>query len=137
MKTLDALPANDNTNAPDNVPDPTHNQTFQDAVNPPGPPTKRARGRPNNNDNDTKKRTEQKANNRPRNKKCKSAYDSVSDQYYEIERFKDKKTMPDGSVKYLCKWKGYSNQFCSWEPADSLNAKAKKIVQSTNIPYIT
>ena len=44
MKTLDALPTNDNTNAPDNVPDPTHNQTFQDAVNPPRTPHKKSEG---------------------------------------------------------------------------------------------
>ena len=141
MKTVDSVPMNDNTNTTDEVQTPHNSQTDGNTVTDPDddvsqdrqvvlPKTGR-KGRPRKNTDQNEKDKHNKTRT-----KCKSAFDSVSDQYYEIERFRGKRVMDDGSVKYLCKWKGYSDQFSSWEPFEALNAKAKKIVQSKDVPFI-
>jgi hypothetical protein len=46
---------------------------------------------------------------------------SDSDDEWELERIVDHKTKPDGTTKYLVRWKGYGPKWDSWKTMKQLN----------------
>uniref|UniRef100_A0A914I641 Chromo domain-containing protein n=1 Tax=Globodera rostochiensis TaxID=31243 RepID=A0A914I641_GLORO len=42
------------------------------------------------------------------------------EKFYQVEKILDCRTSSDGSVEYLVKWRGYSSDDNSWEPASGL-----------------
>lgn len=52
----------------------------------------------------------------------------MEDEFYEVEALLDCRFDPTDEKKYyLVKWAGYSNEDCTWEPADNLQSAANLI----------
>jgi hypothetical protein len=54
---------------------------------------------------------------------------------FVVEKVLDKEVLPDGKVKYLMKWYGYSNKHNSWEsPQDSFKEKIDEYEAAHIVP---
>ena len=47
----------------------------------------------------------------------------MSEEEYEVEQICKKRTMENGVVQYLVKWKGWDHTDNTWEPTDNLNCQ--------------
>uniref|UniRef100_A0A183BXS2 Chromo domain-containing protein n=1 Tax=Globodera pallida TaxID=36090 RepID=A0A183BXS2_GLOPA len=51
------------------------------------------------------------------------------EKFYQVEKILDCRTSSDGTVEYLVKWRGYSSDDNSWEPASGLLCGAEEYRQ--------
>ena len=56
------------------------------------------------------------------NKNDLSNEESEEEDFYNVERILDKKTLHNGSFRYLIKWEGYPDSQNTWEPLDNLSS---------------
>ncbi len=54
--------------------------------------------------------------------------DSLTIEFYEVEEIRGKRVQ-NGRKEYLVKWKGFSEEECTWEPLSNLDACAKMIAK--------
>ena len=47
----------------------------------------------------------------------------MSEEEYEVERICKKRTMENGVVQYLVKWKGWDHTDNTWEPTENLHCQ--------------
>jgi hypothetical protein len=43
------------------------------------------------------------------------------DEFYEVERIVDRRTLPNGAIEYLLKWAGCSDSLNTWEPLENVS----------------
>lgn len=59
------------------------------------------------------------------NKKRNYTYVEDGHQFYEVDEVLGEKRDAHGKKQYLIRWKGYSSESDSWEPAENLNEYLK------------